>query len=85
MKNILCLALIIMISIGCKEPITPVSPKITKQEKQLIKVSKSHTNIVIDGKADEPIWETQKWYPLDQLWLGNPYTEVDLSGKYQLT
>ncbi|MFT4780389.1 MAG: hypothetical protein ACJAZK_000325 [Psychroserpens sp.] len=85
MKNILCLALIIMISIECKEPTTPVSPKITKQEKQLIKVSKAHTNIVIDGKADEPIWETQKWYPLDQLWLGNPYTEVDLSGKYKLT
>ncbi len=56
-----------------------------KPLKQLINVKKATTNPVIDGIAKESIWKTATWHPLDQLWLGNAYTETDFEGRYKLT
>jgi len=59
--------------------------KQVKPLKQLIKVKKAKTNPIIDGIANEPIWNTSAWYPLDQLWLGDNYTTEDFQGRYKLT
>lgn len=59
--------------------------KQVKPLKQLIKVKKAKTNPIIDGIANEPIWSTSAWHPLDQLWLGDNYTAEDFQGRYKLT
>lgn len=59
--------------------------KQVKPLKQLIKVKKAKTNPIIDGIANEPIWNTSTWHPLDQLWLGDNYTAEDFQGRYKLT
>jgi hypothetical protein len=56
-----------------------------KIETQLIKVSKANKTPVIDGKANEDIWIKSSWYPIDQLWLGNPYDSNDFNGKFKLS
>jgi len=59
--------------------------KQAKLLKQLIKVKKAKTNPIIDGIANEPVWNTSTWHPLDQLWLGEDYTAKDFQGRYKLT
>ena len=39
---------------------------------------------VIDGKGDEETWTGAEWLPLDQRWLGEPYTKEDFEGRYKL-
>ena len=39
---------------------------------------------VIDGKANEKIWEMAPWQPIDELWLGKEYDAKDFSGRYRL-
>lgn len=59
--------------------------KQVKPLKQLIKVKKAQTNPIIDGVANEPIWNISAWHSLDQLWLGDNYTTDDFQGRYKLT
>jgi len=56
----------------------------TKPITQLIEVSRAQKSPIIDGMADEPIWSNAKWYPIDQLWLGNNYSPEDFEGRYKL-
>lgn len=61
-------------------------------QKPSIKVSTSaikqipHTKekMVIDGQANEAIWKTATWHPIDQLLLGEQPTKEDFSGKFAL-
>jgi len=48
-------------------------------------VKRSSSKITIDGKANELIWQMVDWQNIDQLWLGDVYTEEDFSGRYKLT
>lgn len=57
----------------------------TKHINQLISVKKAKTKPVIDGKANDDVWSSNLWLPLDQLWLGNSYTPDDFSGRYKLS
>ena len=56
-----------------------------KHINQLITVKKAKTNPVIDGKADDDIWSNTIWLPLDELWLGDTYSNEDFSGRYKLS
>ncbi|NNK21700.1 MAG: sugar-binding protein [Winogradskyella sp.] len=58
--------------------------KIKKPTKQLIKVKQARINPIIDGVADEDIWNTSEWLPINQLWLGSRYTKDDFEGRYKL-
>lgn len=60
------------------------APKSNKTLKQLIKVKQAKTNPIIDGKANEAIWNNSEWYQLDQLWLGDHYLPEDFQGRYKL-
>jgi hypothetical protein len=55
-----------------------------KTNYDLIEVSKSLDTIIIDGIAEEEEWASQEWHPLDQLWLGDLYSDMDFKGRYKL-
>ena len=59
--------------------------KPNKPIKQLIAVKKAKVNPTIDGIANEAIWNNSQWYQLNQLWLGEQYSEEDFQGRYKLT
>ncbi len=40
--------------------------------------------VKVDGMGGETIWISQNWLPLDQLWIGEPPTKRDYSGRYKL-
>lgn len=61
------------------------SYKKEKPTKQLIQVKKAAVNPIIDGKATEQIWQNNEWYPINQLWLGAPFTADDFEGRYKLS
>ncbi len=39
---------------------------------------------LLDGKADDPAWQSAEWLPLDQVWIGAPITPDDFSGRYKI-
>ncbi|MBN1999920.1 CBM9 family sugar-binding protein [candidate division KSB1 bacterium] len=39
---------------------------------------------VVDGVAAEDDWNNAEWYPIDQLWLGNAYTQNDFNGRFKV-
>ena len=39
---------------------------------------------LIDGTADDSAWQTAPWLPLDQVWIGQPPTAADFSGRYKI-
>ena len=47
-------------------------------------ISKCDEKITIDGYPKEKVWASTHWRLMDQLWLGDAYTEDDFSGKYKL-
>jgi len=40
--------------------------------------------LVVDGIADEPVWQAAEWYPIDNLWLGPEYEAGDFSGRFKV-
>jgi hypothetical protein len=59
--------------------------KTEKRYKPFLEVKKADASPVIDGVADENIWQKTQWHPIDQLWLGQPYSSTDFEGRYKLT
>lgn len=55
-----------------------------KTDHQLREVNKAIIAPQIDGKANDPAWESIAWNPLDQRWLGDAYTAEDFQGRYKL-
>lgn len=39
----------------------------------------------IDGISSDDCWEQADWYPLNQRWLGQEFTEEDFQGRYKLS
>lgn len=39
---------------------------------------------LINGTADDPVWKRAAWLPLDQIWVGQPPTPADFSGRYKI-
>jgi hypothetical protein len=59
--------------------------QIKKTIKQLTKVKRAISNPIIDGIANETIWNNTEWLPLNHLWLGKQYSSEDFHGKYKLS
>ena len=56
-----------------------------KADVQLFKVPNAKQAPIIDGLANETIWQqSNSWHSLDQRWLGEPYTADDFQGRYKL-
>ena len=55
-----------------------------KQDHQLLTAVKTAETPTIDGSFTEAVWSRASWLPLDQLWLGEPYTPRDFSGRYKV-
>ncbi|WP_439153341.1 DUF6265 family protein [Winogradskyella sp.] len=58
--------------------------ELTKHINHLIMVKKAKAKPIIDGIADDAIWSSKIWLPIDQLWLGDAYTAEDFKGRYKL-
>lgn len=56
-----------------------------KEEYSRHAIGKAQDTIVIDGIANEDTWKHSPWIPINQLWLGNPFSSEDFSGKYKLS
>jgi hypothetical protein len=39
---------------------------------------------VIDGVAEEAVWDAAKWHEIDQLWLGPEYQDSDFHGRFKV-
>lgn len=39
---------------------------------------------VVDGVADEPVWEKARWQDLNHRWLGPEYSAEDFNGRYKV-
>ncbi|SHH41792.1 DUF6265 family protein [Winogradskyella jejuensis] len=57
---------------------------VKKPVNQLIEVKKAAVTPIIDGKANEAVWGKSEWQPINQLWLGEAYSQVDFQGRYKL-
>lgn len=79
------LSFIFIFSIAsCKAPEITLTTK-QKTDVQILEVTKAIEWPTIDGKATEIIWQDQNiWHPIDQLWLGKPYTAKDFQGRFKL-
>lgn len=62
-----------------------IAQEASKIDHQIIEVKKSSISPIIDGVASEAIWQMSNWFPIDQLWLGEPFEKEDFSGRYKLT
>lgn len=40
--------------------------------------------LVIDGVADEPVWQQAKWQKLNHRWLGPEYSKEDFEGQFKV-
>lgn len=46
--------------------------------------SKATKAPVIDGSAADPCWKKAAWAPINELWLGKPYSKEDFQGRYKI-
>jgi len=44
----------------------------------------SENEIVLNGIADEPVWETAQWNAISEVWLGEVPNSLDFAGKYKI-
>lgn len=56
---------------------------VKSQEKNSYEAPNSSSEIVIDGLANDSVWNICEWDDIDQLWLGEPVTPDDFTGKYK--
>ncbi len=85
MRSISIALLIIFLCINCKSDRKTKEVFLPKTDHQLRSISKAIITPTIDGVMNDPAWEGQDWYALDQRWLGKKYEEEDFSGRYKLT
>lgn len=67
--------------IGCK---SAQQPSNQKKDHHLTDVKHAATAPIIDGIANEIIWDETTWLPLENRWLGDPYDANDFKGRYKL-
>lgn len=82
MKLLLNIAMIFSVFFGCK---ATQNKTLQKKDVQLIQVNRAFVAPNIDGIANESIWSETSWHPIDQRWLGEPYSVEDFSGQFKLT
>lgn len=46
---------------------------------------KAETSPIIDGIANDAIWQKTNWLPIDKAWLGETPSKEDFSGKFKVT
>lgn len=68
-----------------KEPVPTKEEGVQKTDHQLRSIKRSNDVIKIDAIASESSWENATWYPMDQVWLGQPVDSSDFTGRYKLT
>lgn len=68
-----------------KKPEEKPKEDVQKVDHQTREISKTNETILIDGMANESTWNEASWYPMDQVWIGQPIDSSDFQGRYKLT
>ncbi|MEM1322307.1 MAG: sugar-binding protein [Bacteroidota bacterium] len=86
MKNLLyllSLATSLLLFVSCQ-----TSPQSTVADNddpgKYIRAKKATILPKIDGEAYDKCWKQTEWLPLEQRWLGEPWTEEDFKGDYKV-
>ncbi len=88
--NIIILLSLFLGVVSCKQKAEKPEPKkeetkvSQKTDHQLRSVKKITDKITIDGIGNETSWDNATWYPMDQVWLGEPVDSTDFTGRYKL-
>jgi hypothetical protein len=61
---------------------TPGEPSPLSADRQLFVAS--YGSPLLNGVADDDVWQSAEWLPLDQPWLGALPTAADYSGRYKI-
>lgn len=56
-----------------------------KKNNQLLIINKADKPPIIDGVGDDSCWQNTIWLPLQERWLGAPYSTDDFEGYYKVT
>lgn len=83
MKNLLSITFILVFLISCNTRTSNINA--SKADKQVLKIKHAQTAPLIDGIANESIWQNSAWHPIDKIWLGDSLNSEDFQGRYKLT
>jgi len=78
----LSIAFLTVIFILFQTPKTRLQPESSGPDRQPF--AAAYGSPVLNGLADDPVWQTAEWLPLDQIWIGAPPTADDFSGRYKI-
>lgn len=78
-RNSLSLGLVIL-SLSAPAPAEPTH----YAERSEYRAPKAHIAPVIDGIADEDIWDKARWRTLTENWLGPEYSAEDFQGRFKV-
>ena len=54
------------------------------EDRNLYLAPRSVEALVIDGVANELVWQAAEWHAIDHRWLGPEYTSEDFSGRFKV-
>ncbi|MDO8368513.1 MAG: sugar-binding protein [Saprospiraceae bacterium] len=72
---------LLFIFLDKKEDTTAETPSLTVKNQQF---TANYGTPLLDGRADDIVWQEAQWLPLDQVWIGAPVTPDDFSGRYKI-
>ncbi|APD07227.1 hypothetical protein UJ101_01716 [Flavobacteriaceae bacterium UJ101] len=61
-----------------------LNKSIQSEDEGHFKAYKTTSPIIIDGKANDPIWEKVNWYSMNYKWMGESLDSLDYHGKFKL-
>ena len=54
-----------------------------KKDHQVREVRKAQIAPTLDGDTTDVAWQAATWYPIDQVWLGEPFKDKDFQGRFK--
>lgn len=72
-----------LLIVNCQSPSTSSTSEADPGKR--IEVSKAAQAPKLDGYAYDACWKNIDWLPINQRWLGEPYSPEDFSGHYKMT
>ncbi len=78
------LTVTVLILAGCAGPTVAAQVVEAQPARGLYRAPLAVTAPVVDGVGNDVCWARAPWAPVDQLWVGEPVTATDFSGRYKV-
>jgi len=69
---------------SCTAPLLKDITRVSSETKDVYRIKQTQKPPTIDGKADEPEWDTVEWRAIDHLWLLAQPSVEDFSGRVKM-